>query len=324
MQTMPPKSTVEIRDQIIDQSLAWTSSHMDEQPVQPEQDTVPRGPSPCAAFEIGSSTEYDLFYINSFPYPERATIRQEQLDFCILQFKDIILQLVHQNRAPFIHHDSYQLAPPVAYQDLLGISAMYCQKTPQNQTITFSMLDSRISSLIGSSKSSPWSTKDYLVGVQAMIIYQIIRLFDGDIRQRAKAEGQFRILETWTSQLHATSNYDESDTESPYQRWIFIESARRSVTMSIMVQAIYSILKDGYCTSVPEMTTLPVSVNGALWVASEDVWWQTTLGLGGELITYEDFLAQWNGGQDLYAGIYESILIGACRHNVRRPTLMLL
>lgn len=321
MQTTPPKSIVETRDQIIDQRLTWTYPHIDEQPVQ---DTVPTGLSSCAAFETSSSTKYDLFYINSFPYPERATIKQEQLDFCILQFKDIILQLVRQNRAPFIHHDSYQHAPPVAYQDVLGISAMYCQKTPQNETITFSMLDSRISSLIGSSKSSPWSAKDYLVGVQAMLIYQIIRLFDGDIRQRAKAEGQFRILETWISQLHSISNYSESGTESPYQRWTFIESARRSVTMSIMVRAIYSILKDGYCTSVPQMTTLPVSVNGALWIASEEVWWQTTLGLGGELITYQDFLAQWNGGQALHTGTYESILIGACKHNVRRPPLMLL
>jgi hypothetical protein len=323
MQAMPARSVVETRNQIIDQSLTWTSPHIDEQSVQ---DTLPTRPSTCDAFEIGVSSKYDLFYINSFPYPERATIRQEQLDFCILQFKDIILQLVHQNRSPFIHHNSYLDRPPVAYQDLLGTSAMYCQKTPQNQSITFSMLDSRISSLIGSSKSSMWSTKDYLLGVQAMIIYQIIRLFDGDIRQRANAEAQFGILETWTSQLHSTSHtyYNESDTESPYQRWIFIESARRTVTMSFMVQAIYSILKDGFCTSVPQMTMLPVSVNGALWAASEDSWWETTFGLGGELITYQDFLMQWNGGQALYTGTYESILLGACKHNVRRPPLMLL
>lgn len=317
---MPSKSIVESRDQIIDQDVTWTSPQIDEQPVQ---DTVPTDLSTYAALENDASTKYDLFYINSFPYPERATIKQEQLDFCVSQFKDIILQLVHQNRAPFIHHDSYQLVPPVAYQDLLGVSAMYCQKTLQNQTVIFSMLDSRISSLIGSSKSSLWSTKDYLIAVQAMIIYQIIRLFDGDIRQRAKAEGQFKILETWTSHLHSTSNYSESDTESPYQRWIFMESARRSVIISIMLHAMYSILKDGYCTSVPQMTTLPVSVNGALWVASEDAWWQTTLGFGGELLTYQDFLAQWNGGQSLFAGTYELILIGACRHNVIRPPPML-
>lgn len=319
MQIVPSKSIVETRDQIIDRGVTWTSPYIDEQPIQ---DTVLADLSTCAAFETDAPTKYDLFYINSFPYPERATIKQEQLDFCVSQFKDIILQLVHQNRAPFIHHDSYQLAPPVAYQDLLGVSAMYCQKTPQNQTIIFSMLDSRISSLIRSSKSSLWSTKDYLVAVQAMIIYQIIRLFDGDIHQRAKAEGQFRILETWASHLHSTTNYGDTDSESPYQRWIFMESARRSVTMSIMLQAIYSILKDGYCTSVPQMTTLPVSVNGALWIASEDAWWETTLGLGGELITYQDFLAQWNGGQALFAGTYESILMGACRHNVIRPPLM--
>jgi hypothetical protein len=172
--------------------------------------------------------------------------------------------------------------PPVVYQDLLGISALYCQKSPQNQTIIFSILDSQISSLIESSKSSLWSTTDYLVGVQVLIIYQIIRLFDGDIRQRANAERHLGILETWTFQLNSTSNicYNDCATESPYQRWVFIESARHTVIMSIMVHAMYSLLKDGFCTSIPLMATLPVSSDGALWGASEETWWETTLGLG--------------------------------------------
>jgi len=165
----------------------------------------------------------------------------------------------------------------------------------------------------------------YLVGVQSLLIYQIIRLFDGDIRQRANAERHSGLLEAWTLQLNSTNNicYNDCGTESLYQRWVFIESARRTVTMSIMVQAMYSLLKDGYCTRVLLLATLPVSVDGALWNASEETWWQTTLGSGGDLCTYLDFTNQWNEGQALYTDIYKTILSVACRHNLRRPPLML-
>lgn len=205
------------------------------------------------------------------------------------------------------------------------MSAMYCQKSPQNQTIIYSMLDSRVASLVHSSKTSSWSTKDYLVGVQALVVYQIIRLFDGDIRQRANAERHLGILQTWTLQLRSTSSNMLNDclSESPYQRWVFIESIRRTVTISILVQAMYSLVKDGFSTSVPLLTTLPVSVDGTLWNASEETWWQTTFGIGGELVTYQDFILQWNGGQVLYADTYETILLEACRHRLTRPPLML-
>jgi hypothetical protein len=321
MQALPTEPITETRQQITEQGFTVISSPAS---ILQVGDTIPLCLSSGAGFEIGSSPNSDLLPFNSFPFPERTTIRQEQIDFCISQFKAFIPQLVQQNRSPFIHPDSYQRVPPVAYQDLLGVSAMYCHKSPQNQIVIFSMLDSRISSLMQSSKSS-WSAKDYLVGLQALIIYQIIRLFDGDVRQRANAERDMGILDAWTCQLHLTENicYNDGFSESPYRHWVFLESIRRTVTMSIMVQAMYSLTKDGFCTSVPLMATLPVSVDGALWDAPEETWWQSTLGFGGDLSTYQDFVNRWNGGQALYTDIYESILLGACRHNLRRPPLML-
>jgi hypothetical protein len=329
MQAITPKSIAETRHQTTEEGLTGTSPHAttsSQIDMLPAQDTMPIYLSSIGRSDSGALVNFDLSPLDSFPFPERTTISQEQSDFCIKQFKGFIPRLVQQNQSPFIHPNSYQQMPPAVYQDLLGVSAMYCQKSPQNQSIIFSTLDSRISSLIESSKSSSWLAKDYLVSVQALVMYQIIRLFDGDIRQRANAERHLELLQIWTFRLHSRCNIfrNDSDTESPYQRWVFIESTRRTITMSIMVQAMYSLVRDGYCTSVPLLATLPVSVDGALWKLPEESWWQTTLGLGGDLFTYQDFVNHWNGGQDLYTDTYESILLGACRHNIRRPPLMLI
>jgi len=264
--------------------------------------------------------------INSIPFLERTVLKQDQVDFCISQFKACIPQLVQQNRSPFIHPDSYQHMPPGIYQDLLGVSAMYSQKTPQSQTVTFSMLDSRVSSLLTASRSSCWSIKDYLVGVQSLIMYQIIRLFDGDIRQRANAERHLTLLESWTIRLQSMGNncqHDDTSPESLYEYWVLIESIRRTVIMSVMLQAMYSILKDGFCTSVPLLGTLPVSVDGSLWNVPEEVWWQATLGLGSDLLTYQEFVNEWSGGKNFDTDAYETILLAACKHNLRPPPLQL-
>jgi hypothetical protein len=133
------------------------------------------------------------------------------------------------------------------------------------------------------------------------------------------------MLEAWTSQLRSASNIfhnDFSSSKSLYQRWVFIESARRTVMMSVMVQAMYSLLKDGVCSSVPLMATLPISVNGALWNMSEEDWWQTTLGFGSDLLTYQEFLDKWSGGATFQTDVFEIILLAACKHNLKRPPLM--
>lgn len=234
--------------------------------------------------------------LNSFPFPERTVISQGQIDFCIGQFKAFIPQIVPQNWSPSFIPIRIN-ACSRSSSDLLGISAMYCHKSPLNQTIVVSMLDSRISSLIESSNSSSWPTKDYLVGVQILISTKNSPLW-WEIRQPGNARRHLGILETWTFRLHLTSNiyYNDCGTVPPYQRWVFIDSTWRTVTISIMVQAIYSQVKDRFCTSIPMMATLPVSVDGALWCVSEETWWQATLGFGRDLFTYQDFINQWSGG----------------------------
>jgi len=277
---------------------------------------------------LDAASSIDVCPFDYFDFPELTTMSREQVDFCIRLFKACIPQMVTENRTPFIHHFSYQYAVPHVFHDLLGVSAMYHQKTPRNETVIFSMVNQAVCRLIKSSESATatWSPNDYLVGVQALILYQIIRLFDGDIRQRANAEGHFAVLEAWTSRLQSTNNIFHNDLgpqKRPYEGWVFIESTRRTITMSILLQALYSVLKDGICTSVPLMATLPVSTNGALWGLSEQSWWLATSGLGSDLFTYHDLVTQWNGGLSFHTGIYEAILLAACRHNLRPPSLVL-
>ena len=252
-------------------------------------------------------------------FPELAPINKDQVDFCTTQLQSCIAQLVQGVNLPFIHRTAYKDTVPSVYRDLVGVSAMYCQKTPENLSVVFAMLDDNISRLIA--KSPSWGPEDLLLGTQALIVYQIIRLFDGDIRQRANAERQSVLLETWTSQLQAALNTFQNtlQLESPtHRRWLLLESARRTLLVSVMLQALYSLLKDGMCSSVPYMATLPVSLDGALWGMSKEDWYKSALGTEGDPVTYREFVTKWVDGAPLQIEVYETILLVACKHNAQR------
>jgi hypothetical protein len=161
-----------------------------------------------------------------------------------------------------------------------------------------------------------------LLGTQALIIYQIIRLFDdSSIRQRVNAERQLGVLDAWTTRLKnmvAACQDGLLPSKSTYEHWVAMESARRTVLVSVMLQAIYSLLKNGSCSSVPLMATLPVSLDGKLWGLSEDDWWQATSGAENELVTYREYVRKWSHGDPLQIDAYETIILVACKHNAAR------
>jgi len=91
-------------------------------------------------------------------------------------------------------------------------------QTPQNREMVSSILDFKLATLI--QQSDLWLTpKANLLGLQALLLYQIIRIFDGDDRQRANAERNFQPLDTWTAQLHQSYFNPKRDpgNDSPFQ-----------------------------------------------------------------------------------------------------------
>lgn len=201
-------------------------------------------------------------------------------------------------------------------QDVYCVCAAYLSKSTTNQNLVFHILSNKVDGLVSLRQSNYGSFEDELASVQALIIYQIIRLFDGDIRQRGTAEAQFQLLDAWVMQLRLRSEFDlpPSTQSSPYRNWLFIESVRRTVLMSILLRAIYYAIKNGFCDTVSDMAGLPLTVRGELWEAkSEGEWMLATRGSQPEILTYHEFTEVWGGvpvGSDLDE--FQKVLLVAC------------
>ncbi|KAH9885674.1 hypothetical protein F4778DRAFT_498501 [Xylariomycetidae sp. FL2044] len=118
-----------------------------------------------------------------------------------------------------------------------------------------------------------------LARAQALFVYQVIRLFDGDVGLRVQAERDMALFQTWLAELckirdnlssgGGEENVDDDDEQAQrqlhsggavaaaaarararilpvvqWERWIFAESVRRTILMAYSVITMYEIMSD--------------------------------------------------------------------------------
>lgn len=131
-------------------------------------------------------------------------------------------------------------------------------KNPVNTPVIMRCIDAKVSDLLDS--TSPGDRLDTLARTQALLLYQIIRFFDGDIMARSSADATFADLESSVSAMsrhiylaceagigggNGPSNPDPprqlgvdplvfaiQPSRESWREWIFQESARRTLLIA--------------------------------------------------------------------------------------------
>ncbi|KAF7562313.1 hypothetical protein G7046_g1831 [Stylonectria norvegica] len=174
----------------------------------------------------------------------------------------------------WIHAELYSKGMPDCVQDAFMALSSYLSKTDKTADMVNRMLEDKAKKLIASQeKELPHGILEDIGRVQSLLIYCIVRLFDGNIRQRHFAERQLPVLLDWTKQMllrtsiasndgtlllhNALTEFTPELTSTPpipchtspsqllWHAWILSESVRRTWGMSMMVQAGYELLKTG-------------------------------------------------------------------------------
>src|SRR6478752_6041213 len=88
--------------------------------------------------------------------------------------------------------------------------ALYMAKNRVNSPIIFRSIESRVNDLL--SAPPPITPLDCLAHTQALILYQIIRLYDGDIGARTSAERIIPAIEASAMSLFSYAQFDIEGT----------------------------------------------------------------------------------------------------------------
>jgi hypothetical protein len=215
------------------------------------------------------------FYDNGLlanPLPDVGVMDRDRIKYVVRQLKSYPEMLFRQGKAPFIHSRSYENTMPQAIQDACSACALYAGKTEQNEAMVWDIITAKANLLMEPRRS--WSMSEHLACLQALIIFQILCLFDGHIRQRADGEQHEAVLTQWTDLLVQRTGTSESVVSTTWESWVFEEAIRRTIIVSLMVKAMFSIQKQGFCTLVGAVTELSFTARKSLWEAPTSQHWQ--------------------------------------------------
>ncbi|KAK2010726.1 hypothetical protein LZ32DRAFT_362977 [Colletotrichum eremochloae] len=134
---------------------------------------------------------------------------------------------VMEGHNPFIHRSLYAERDhlPVCIQDAFTAASAYYTKTPLNETFVYRILDARVAALVASQpaavgddslSAAMLDTRDHLARVHALLVYTVIRLYDGSVSQRAAAENLLPTLTLWAKHLWDSAL---ADVDSLSQSW---------------------------------------------------------------------------------------------------------
>ncbi|KAF4969488.1 hypothetical protein FSARC_3274 [Fusarium sarcochroum] len=200
----------------------------------------------------------------------------------------------------FIHPELYRDSLPECIGDAFTTLSAYLSKTEGNADMVFRIMEQKADKLVASesTRERKRSTLDSISRVQALLAYCIIRLMDGDLRQRHRAEQHLQALQDWTKEMILDASNTTSDGSlimdnhltgrsaqystvplipcrySPEQllwhAWILSESVRRTWCVSGGLLSGYELLKT---ESGPCHGTIPITTRKGLWEAKSAFVW---------------------------------------------------
>ncbi|KAI3390492.1 hypothetical protein diail_9504 [Diaporthe ilicicola] len=137
----------------------------------------------------------------------------------IENIKEWLTRWVETGTCPFIHLRTYSHQIPRCVQDAYTALSTYQSMRESNKAIITALLEQRVKQLLvdqpspspgAGSGQDAWAALkpfEHLARVHALLIYQCICLYDGDIRLRHVAETQIPTLNLWLRQLISSARH---------------------------------------------------------------------------------------------------------------------
>lgn len=254
---------------------------------------------------------------------EDCTARMSDLKEFIATVRSWLSQWARDAHCPLLHRQLYaETGLPQCLEEAFAAITMYEAKTEANEDVVMRIIErsankllheaimaSSDSSIQGAGASGPppgLQTAEHLARVQALFIYQFLRLFGSDIRQRARAEAAAPTMMRMNSMMWDSAHTDAyletslgfvglfsqglrlgggvgggggvgvgggaSDPWGQQWRdWLLAESVRRIWLMVNYTHAVYTTMRDGQGSCSGGVT---FTARKGLWAAQSAWSWR--------------------------------------------------
>ncbi|KAI0813158.1 hypothetical protein GGR55DRAFT_639491 [Xylaria sp. FL0064] len=303
------------------------SSSSDQWLVRPEEDHLPERPMTPAGEEV--VTKYSEMAACDQLHPWHAYDPKTPLFYVLNRVKAFTAEMATKNTTPFIHERLYHAYRPQCIMSCFTICVLHTSRTPGNMSMVMRALSDSVREFVNAELYRVVSTPiEKLARSQALFLYQIIRLFDGDVTLRAQGERDMGLLKSWLRELcrirdnlgdMALLGYSSVKEQSPvaWEKWIFAECVRRTIIMAYAVIGLYELLRDSEFTE-PENPWAYVhrwTLGRSLWEADSSTDFQRMSKESSHFVisnfTLGDFIENGKGEDvDDFAEIFLNVYMG--------------
>jgi hypothetical protein len=124
------------------------------------------------------------------------------LFYVVSRIKGFTSDAAARNATPFMHRYLYKDTTPSCILECFTANVLYTNRTPTNMAMVMRALQRNVDDLIQSQTAlTSVTVTEKLARTQALFLYQVIRLFDGDVTLRAQGERDIPLLRTWLGEL---------------------------------------------------------------------------------------------------------------------------
>lgn len=219
-------------------------------------------------------------------------IFQARAEYAASRLVRQVRTLAATGQTSFIHHS--QLDDSTILRDAFAACSLYTTRNSANGSLVLSEITRRAEQLIEATETSVALTPpssystinlNFLSAVQAMLIYQCMRLFsNGDITQRTQAEMDAKSLARWVDILHEQIQWSCDDLfssaqldTSAWKDWVRAESIQRTVIFAELLDSTYTFLRFGWYQPSARMAKLGFIGQVAIWDAKSLAEWRQAI-----------------------------------------------
>ncbi|CAO2648077.1 Nn.00g089990.m01.CDS01 [Neocucurbitaria sp. VM-36] len=181
-----------------------------------------------------------------------APFAKSRIEYSIEQIKLVPRMMIEHNGTPWSHSRIYEDNMPRSLQDAHAACALYIAKNEFNAEYVTRFITNRVEEM--TMNTQPIAPIELLARAHALMLYQIMLVFGGDIRFYGQAEALMPYLEETGNSLLAISAQQPDDTGSlplypstaaraAWRAFIFRETVRRTVLSLFHFTAMCSLLR---------------------------------------------------------------------------------
>ena len=201
-----------------------------------------------------------------------------------------------QGSTAFIPSQLYAEATPPALQEFQRIYDSFLSHPDREGSINIDhgVLDSAVRRLLKDAEKST-QFPDLLANVQAVILLQILRLFDGETsggrRHADRLDSDNERLWPVSHRIWELSPTLEADGPETWHRWMLAESTRRTILMCTVMLEVFQGYKRGYIMFTPCTEVLPFDRRVELWDARDQDSWDKAASTNrqGSLVSVREY-----------------------------------